>query len=67
MGALDWSDDTSRDEPARRWVKAVCCPACDALDVTRDSSKGAIAYWSCPCGHRWREPGEVGRDHVRMA
>jgi hypothetical protein len=69
MGGLDWSDSGSndREQPGRRWVEVVCCPSCDRLDVTRDTSKGEIAYWSCPCGQRWREPGDIGRNHARLA
>ena len=67
-GGLDWSDGGSpdRDPPGRKWVMVVCCPSCESTEVSRDTSKGGVAYWSCQCGHRWKESGDIGMGHARL-
>jgi ribosomal protein L37AE/L43A len=50
-------------------VLAICCPEsdCGSLEVTRDSSLGGVAYWSCKtCNHRWKESADTGRGHARI-
>ena len=67
-GADEEENQRPRRGPPRKQVLAVCCTECDSLDVTRNKSKGAIAYWSCNrCHWTWKEIATVGRNSAKLA
>jgi len=50
-----WTTRLSRRELARLLsaLLARVCPRCHSLGVVR-TSRGALRYYRCKCGHRWK-------------
>jgi len=50
-----WTTRLSRGELARLLAQLLSrvCPQCFALGTVR-TSRGALRYYRCKCGHRWK-------------